>query len=1046
MSMIICPNCEKENPADRYYCDFCGFRLVAPDMPAEEPEEDEERPDSSGPNPFSLPSRQPGETGDLDLDNIPDWLRTGEHKIPEESKSSSSDSDWLSDLEDITFNVGQADEVEDWLDMSGPDLAEAPAELVNAVPDIDEPLPDLDEPLPEQNLSGADELLQWQDGAELDSDELPDWLATDESGELTASPDDASAEPTLTNWLNEDVLDDSPATEQGSRVVSDLGGLTSFLAELDEAAPASPDELVDDSPLSLLDPMPADAEIEAFRLGTSELGETSPVEDEPSASDDFLSDLGDLDFAGEEPALADAELEAFNFLDADMAAAGLDEDVFADDETESEAEAPGAGADFTFDLEQDLPEAFAVDSSAEADSPEQANEDLDLAGFTSWLTELQETVQDPALSQDINQADLVTDPNLDIPADAEEEALPEEFLEELARDEAEDVVIDGNSNLPDWLTEIRPDDTGILPSLEDDGDERIAPVADAIPDWLADISPDSLPEADDGFALSDDWLADVVPGASDETLLPPAESGSGVPIADLEADVAADWLDELVGASGEEEPAGDTFEDYRDTIVVPPPSRPDTGQLEGVPEELAGADLPDWLSGATIDESAAPMPAARTSSLDEEFLSQDDISYDEMPDWLQPEQADFDTALESALAVQGSEMISAMGGEWAAMLAELPGAAEDEPEEPIQLEAAEIPEWLQELKPDENAPHEAAEPEEVTGVLAGVRGVIDVEPVIALPRQAEQLQQVAVTDQEQQQAALLRQVAIAERAQVIHLGAQRARAIPAWARLLLAVLLIAALLASQLAPVKTLVDNLLTPPPAPAESSAALDLLAGINNQTVLVAVDYTPAMQGELDALARPLLAQLAAQGNQFVLMSQYPAGMALARQLTAELDTAELGYLPGEAVALRQLSSCLNDAACEGLEAAAGDIGLILLLTSERTSLQNWMEQVTALNDTIPLVAALPELLSPLAAPYLQTGQIDGALSGAQSGAAATDDAALVDLARSQTVAIWLVIILLLLGNVIALFGGRRRAATAPLAPRQPEEEAVTEEDELP
>ena len=1045
MSMIICPNCDKENPADRYYCDFCGYRLVAPDVPDEEQDESEEQPDSSGPNPFDLPSRQPGETGDLDLDNIPDWLRTGEHQIPTEGTSAGSDSDWLSDLEDITFNVGQGDEVDDWLDVSLPELEEPQADPASATPDIDEPLPDLDEPLPEQNLSGADELLQWQDGTDLDGAELPDWLAADESGELAADPDEPSSEPTLTSWLDEELVGDEPPVDS-ERVVSDLGGLTSFLAELDEAAPAPPDDALDDSPLDLLDPMPADAEIEAFRLGTSDLGEPTPAADESVATEDYLEDLGEFDVGGEEPALADAELEAFNIFDADVGTDIPDESL-TENEPEHEAEAPSAEQDFTFDLEQDLPAEFAVDSLEMNETEGQADEDLDLAGFTSWLSELQETVQDPALSQDINQADLITDPNIDIPTDAEGEALPEEFLDELARAEAEDDVIDGNSNLPDWLAEIRPDDTSILPSPDDEDDERISPVADAIPDWLADISPDSLPEADDSFGLSDDWLADVVPGAAEETILPPTEAESGEPIVDLEADIAADWLDELAEAGDRADPDGTTIEDYRDTIVVPPPSRPDTGQLEGVPEELAGADLPDWLSGATIAESAPSTPSDRSATpLDNDFLNQDDISYEEMPDWLQPEQTDFDTALDAALAVQGSEMVSAMGGEWAAMLAELPDAAEDEPEEPIQLEAAEIPEWLQKLKPDENAPHEVAEPEEVTGVLAGVRGVIDVEPVIALPRQAEQLKEVAVTDQEQQQAALLRQVAIAERAQIIHLGAQRARAIPVWARLLLAVLLIAALLASQLAPVQNLVDELLTPPPVPAESSAALDLLAGINNQTVLVAVEYTPAMQGELDALARPLLAQLAAQGNRFVLVSQYPAGVPIARQLTDELDTTELGYLPGEAVGLRQLSSCLSKAACAGLEAAAGDIGLILLLTSERTSLQNWVEQVAAVNEAIPLIAALPELLSPLAAPYLQTGQIDGALSGAQSGAAATGDAALVDLARSQTVAIWLVIVLLLLSNLIALFGGRRRAATASTAPRQVDEAAASEEDELP
>ena len=1031
MSMITCPNCDRDNPADRFYCDFCGFRLVAPETPADEPEETEERPDTSSLNPFNLPSRQPGETGDLDLenlDNIPDWLRTGEHQIPAEGKSPSRDSDWLSDLEEITFNVGQTEEVEDWLDVS--------------LPDSDDALPDVaDEPLPEPTRSGAEELLQWQDGnSSLDSDALPDWLAGDESSETSTDDGDAAAEPTLTSWLNEEMLDDEPATPTQSD--DGLDGLTGFLAELDNVTTdESPLEL-DESPLDLIDPVPADAEIEAFRRGTDELASQSGDATADSA-DEFPEAWEELDLDAAEPTVSDAELEAFSFLDSDPELADDTVSPAAPEPEAAESEMAEEPA-IAFDLEQDLPSDWTDDSAAELEQAADAGEDLDLTGFTSWLTELQETVQDPALSQDINEADLVTDPDLEISAE-EETTLSEEFLEQLDPEPIEE-EIEANSNLPDWLSEIQPGDTSILPSLDDAGEEPIAPVEDAIPDWLADIGPANVPQPDDSFALNDDWLADIAPEAplEDETAAPLAEQPADeAAIVDQEAEAAADWLDELAAARGAEAP---TVEDYRDTIVVPPPSKPETGQLEGVPEELAGADLPDWLAGATVDSAASPAPAARPAQRDEDFLGQDDISYEEMPDWLQPEEADFDSALDAALAVQGSEMISAMGGEWAAMLAELPDAAEDEPEEPIELEAAKIPEWLEKLKPDENAPQEVTEPEEVTGVLAGVRGVIDVEPVIALPHQAEPLKQAAVSSQEQQQANLLRQVAIAERAQVIHLGAQRARAIPGWLRLLLAILLIAALLVSQLAPVQDLLDDLLTPPLAPAGADSAAELISSISGQTVLVAVDYTPAMQGELDALAHPLLSQLAAQNNQFVTVSQYPAGAQIARQLTADLTPADLGYLPGEAVGLRQLASCLSAQSCAGLEAASGDIGLILLLTSERTSLQNWMEQVSMTNDNIPFVAGLSQLLSPLAGPYLQSGQLDGAIIGPQSGATVTGDENLQDLARSQSFAILIVVIVLLFGNLIALFTGRQQPATTTTSNQIDSEEAEAEEEQLP
>ena len=1072
MSMITCPNCEQENQADRYYCDHCGFRLVTPEPPPEEPTQDEEPSDTSSLNPFSLPAREPGETGDLDLDNIPDWLRTGEHKIPESSNKQSTDSDWLSDLEDITFNVGQGQsEADDWLDAD---------------------LPDDDTPLEDPTPSGVEELRQWQDGPEnLDGDDLPDWLSDADSDARDEAA--AGSEPTLTTWLDDDDLEEAvssdttePSLEEdiegltsflGSSHVDDLsdsdetnaekvdlGGLTGFLAELDNVTGDLESSELDDSPLDLIDPTPAAAEIEAYRRGTDELAkrEASPA-DPDEDGDELLAELsGEWQAPEAEPTLSETELEAFSlFEEADEAESiiSIDEDTEigedttvepaqeaapadeAEPETEQDTE-PTANAlpvadEQTFDLEAALPPEPDREAAALTDHDALAgDQEVDLTGFTNWLEEIQEMVQDPAIEKGINQADLITDPDLEIPeADEDDQAMVNEFLEELGLDadeEAERADPDG-TELPDWLAEIQPTDTGILPSLDAESEEPITPTADAVPDWLSDIAGSARAQSAD---LGDDWLANIAPEDSSLIEEEPAPAGEEVTerpetvaeipseledeiLAASEEAAAADWLSEVI-AAGEltDEPDGLPVPDYPDTIVVAPPAKPDTGQLEGVPEELAGADLPEWLANARTGARDATSDRDAPPAEPSEFLSQEDISYSDMPDWLQPEQTDFDSALDAALAIQGEEMVSAMGGEWAEMLAELPNAAPDVPEEPLQLEEADIPDWLQELKPDENAPQDAPEPEEVTGVLAGVRGVIDVEPVIALPRQSQPMKLATATGSQQKQAELLRQVAIAERAQTVQVGSRRASTIPLWLRLLMAVLLVSTLLAARIEGVQSLFADFFTTPTLSPAAVFAEALLAGTNGQTVLVAVEYTPANAGEMTPIATALLDKLAAQNNQFVLMSQYPAGVPIANQLSADLTASQLGYIPGEAVGLRQLAGCLNEAACDDFANFDGNIDLIVLLTSERTSLQNWVEQVGATSET-PIVAGLSGMMAPLSRPYLATKQLDGAIMGIQEAALlASDNDALRSQATGQSVATWLVVGLILLGNLVSLF----------------------------
>ena len=58
--------------------------------------------------------------------------------------------------------------------------------------------------------------------------------------------------------------------------------------------------------------------------------------------------------------------------------------------------------------------------------------------------------------------------------------------------------------------------------------------------------------------------------------------------------------------------------------------------------------------------------------------------------------------------------------------------------------------------------------------------------------------------------------------------------------------------------------------------------------------------------------------------------------------------------------------------------------MLTGDRDSLVNWIEQVGSVSDNVPLVAGVTQALTPLANSYAATEQLSGLLGGAPDTAA--------------------------------------------------------------
>lgn len=973
---IICPNCETPNTRDRVFCDTCGTRLIA-ETPKQKPEEPP-APQPSPNQPFSLPTRRPGDTGELNPKAVPDWLRTGEIGSAKDNE----------DAADDTPEKKGGSDLPEWLvhDSDPEPIINAPTTIsTEFYRDLVDKADDLPQP---DDLFGDD-----------DEANLPDWLS--DAGQPPAEPGVRSG---LTDWLSDlrddaDELDSDEAADEADELSS---GLTDWLQELDNMDNA------------------ADAHQSANAAALDDLLED--VAEETAESSDWLQELGpaqtdvfaaraeipDENEGDELPGWMD-ELGPLqtNLLDPSQIAqltgplVGLpDDDDLIDDE------AAGADLSFThlFETSRDATEKLPDWLDAAAEEGAEFLTDLpDEAAFEA-ADEMPEVVSEPG-SDWFTVDQIVAETDLD-------------WLEETGNLEtvADDEALDGAGLFGTEAVDEAPDDEFLLDDDFELGDEfalsdEFALDDTAVPtpaprldeeeagklDWLSDMEAiqtgdlviPSEPELDEMAEppSAEEAIADFAEAAPEPEPEPEADNWSNEPFFAETAvnEDLPDWLEQLDEPQEAEEPAftDSANEELPDWIASMRPGEGIIGSelpgvftdidlrdtLEGIPEELAGAELPDWLQGAPLEGSALPVSEAKTETPMD------------IPDWLQP---DANEPGQAKAVKPASEPVSSGSSrqEWRSLLDELP------PLTPLaqSLAKAEIPEWVQQLKPPEltgQIPREPEGPAEVSGPLKGMHGIVPIEPVIARPRAATLPTPYVTTPEQQQQVALLKQLAQEMPNTVTTLLEKPAYDTAVWLRISLALLLFLALLAGLLGP-----NLVATNAEVPANVQAVEAAVAAAAGQPVLLAIEYTPAMAGELSPQAKLLLAQLAANGSPVLVTSQYAAGTAVANSLTTEQTIQYIGYLPGEGIGLRQLGDCLaGRQLCEQLngrmldtdiQANLSQTALVIVLTGDRDNLVNWIEQIGAVATELPLVVGVTQALTPLANSYAAAGQLDGLLGG--------------------------------------------------------------------
>lgn len=652
----------------------------------------------------------------------------------------------------------------------------------------------------------------------------------------------------------------------------------------------------------------------------------------------------------------------------------------------------------TNDTNETGPKAFSLPMRNAGDTVE-----LTPDAVLDWLKEPKESSKQPAPPAETDEADT-------------EEA---DWVEQLHKDQT------GILSIPE---------TGLLKTVDFEGEVlenddfadllQLGSAADALPDWLADIATTAetasppLPPAPEP-----EWLDPAAEVGMDEVAEEETAVSPWLEPDDIRLTTNYDWLTAL-----ENTPPPKPTPPVMPPAVPPPildPDLPAPGS-QPVAEPVASSptdedddwqyapiqtesDLPDWLH-------ELQKPADDDQAW--EALGNDLVSNDDLPDWVQGMRPDDDqiesdlpgvSDTGSLLALDDFDDLTADLGEgdlpdWLDGIAPLPpepaaktavsppspgnnridspesltaalSALPPTPDPTANLAKGDLPDWVQALNPSQ-AQTKTQETVQKQGPLAGVSGVVAIEPVIAAPRQAQlQVAAFTITPEQQQQAELLLQIVRAGDLPATERHPDDIPGISRPVRLMLALLLFVAVgLGSRLPPAAT------TPTIMPGIINAA-DTLAAAANQPVLLAFAYTPALAGELNPLAQAILAQLEAQNSPVLTLSQTAAGTAVAQ--TQAPNATPLGYLPGGAIGLRLLRSCLASP-CDTLagKAISADqqinaVALVVLLTSEQEALVGWVEQVAPAG--VPLLAVTTQSLKPAAAPYVASGQLAASLNGA-------------------------------------------------------------------
>ncbi|HEX5637506.1 MAG TPA: hypothetical protein VFY78_10500, partial [Gammaproteobacteria bacterium] len=224
----------------------------------------------------------------------------------------------------------------------------------------------------------------------------------------------------------------------------------------------------------------------------------------------------------------------------------------------------------------------------------------------------------------------------------------------------------------------------------------------------------------------------------------------------------------------------------------------------------------------------------------------------------------------------------------------------------------------------------------------------------------------------------------------------------------------------------------------------------------VLVVIDYEPALSGEMEAVAGPLLDQMTVlRRPTYSFISTSPNGSALVERLLTNTKINQpapdglgyqagnqyfnLGYLPGGSAGVRGFTEQPKVMLPSATITQFSDYAAVIVITDHAESGLVWIEQLELMKQTNPAFADQPLLIlasaqaGPLLQPYVLSKQVAGMVYG-------LSDAARYEfvnnsrpgIARSYWdafgVGLFMAVLAIVLGSLWSLFTGiRARRAEA-------------------
>jgi hypothetical protein len=593
------------------------------------------------------------------------------------------------------------------------------------------------------------------------------------------------------------------------------------------------------------------------------------------------------------------------------------------------------------------------------------------------------------------------------PDDEDALSLEEAFADLEERSEAEtDIFDDVLAEVGEIIDQEPVVEDPVQEEVEPPSEEDIAAIAELFGDVDAqEEEPDSTIDSGilreiTGEVHPDAWISEVAPDQKSLEAEVSDDIGEEAGLdfdfepAEIEPEALAPGSDQLAAAFGLEEVDEEDVE-----LLSTAPIGPDDELPVPTKEELEGY-TPSWLQdGVPAEEIAAAQDVERPhvpalimdedegefEELAEDFLAAE-VSMEEMPSWLQDLGADVDEE----------------------------DLEEEQPE--VELARAQLPPWLEAMRPIETFKAEPeieeVEEEEITeaaGPLAGLRGVLLAEPVVAMPRSASTgVVALDVTERQYTNTEILRQMIGEEELEQTR-PEVRAAPLPV-ARWIISLLLILAVMLPSVLSFPTYSEPFL----GPRELNPFIALMDAIPlGKPTLLVFDYEPSFAAEMDAVAGAMIDDLIGRGQPIVTLSNRPTGPLLAdrmilrtgseRELVNGIDYLHLGYLSGGSTGAHLFASSPRSSIVNGFRLPdelenvttwnmpilsevqqLSDFSAIAIIASGSESARNWIEQFSPYVVDTPLVMVVSAGAEPMIRPYYEAEepQVKGLLSGIQAG----------------------------------------------------------------